>query len=87
MGAIMYNIPHVAEEALLFDDYDFSNVYTYSDLKVRRIDLSLGFNFKMRETHALVGAFAVSDYDDQAPYLYDTTGRYFFARAGLTYSF
>ncbi len=55
--------------------WDFSQTPGYSDLDVRSVDAWLDARYRLTERAFVRGAYRYVDFDDQAPYLYDTTGR------------
>ncbi|MFC2171607.1 hypothetical protein ACFLU6_03130 [Acidobacteriota bacterium] len=87
MDEIMYDISDQAQAALPDDDYDFSEVHMYSDLFTKRIDFSVGGLYRVKQNLSVHGSFAVADFDDQAPYLFDTSGRMYLVQGNLIYTF
>jgi hypothetical protein len=55
--------------------YDFSLSHTFSDLDVSRIDADILFKYKFSDSFWLRADYRVTDYKDDAPYLYDTSGK------------
>ena len=67
--------------------YDYSETHTYSDLDSTRIDADLWAKFYFGENLWLRLRYHYVDYQDDAPYLYDTSGKYQFAAAALGWAF
>ena len=67
--------------------YDFSQTHTYSDLDSTRIDADLWAKFFFGENLWLRLRYHYVDYQDDAPYLYDTSGRYQYAAAAVGWLF
>lgn len=55
--------------------YDFSLAPTYSDLDVTRVDALVDARWQLDERVFVRGMYRYVDYADDAPYLYDTSGR------------
>lgn len=55
--------------------YDYSLNHTFSDLDVSRFDGSAELRYQVSKTFSLRGLYRYVDYQDEAPYLYDTTGK------------
>jgi hypothetical protein len=56
--------------------YDFSTTHTYSDLDNTRLDVDAWAKFFLNENLWLRLRYHVVDFADDAPYLYDTSGKY-----------
>jgi hypothetical protein len=54
--------------------YDFSDTDTYSDLDISRLEMTLNARYALSESSWLNGYYRYADFQDDAPYLYDTTG-------------
>ncbi|MBK8596427.1 MAG: hypothetical protein IPN83_12785 [Holophagales bacterium] len=54
--------------------YDYSKTHSFSDLDVSRFDGSAELRYQVTKTFSLRGLYRYVDYQDDAPYLYDTTG-------------
>ena len=67
--------------------YDFSHSHTYSDLDVTRLELAISFRYAVSEMMSVRGGYRYIDLEDDAPYLYDTTGSVDFYSLGLAWSF
>ena len=67
--------------------YDFSETHTYSNLDSTRIDADLWAKFFFGENFWLRLRYHYVDYQDDAPYLYDTSGRYQYAAAAVGWLF
>ena len=67
--------------------FDFTNTYTNSDLDSTRIDADLWAKFWFKENIWLRLRYHYVDFQDDAPYLYDTSGKYQFASAAVGWVF
>ena len=67
--------------------YDFSQTHTNSDLDSTRADVDLWAKFWFNEGLWLRFRYHYIDYQDDAPYLYDTSGEYQFIAAALGWVF
>jgi hypothetical protein len=67
--------------------YDFSTSHTYSDLDSTRIDTDVWAKFWFKTNFWLRLRYHYVDYQDDAPYLYDTSGSYQYAAAALGWVF
>jgi hypothetical protein len=56
--------------------YDFSMSHTYSDLDVSRFDAEADATYHFSKSMQLSLRYRRAEYDDNAPYLYDTTGSF-----------
>ncbi|MBI2214669.1 MAG: hypothetical protein HYU52_13570 [Acidobacteria bacterium] len=54
--------------------YDFSDMDTYSDLDLSRLEITASARYAFADRFWLNGYYRYADLDDDAPYLYDTTG-------------
>jgi hypothetical protein len=54
--------------------YDYSKNHTFSDLDVSRFDGSAELRYQVSKAFSLRGLYRYVDYQDDAPYLYDTSG-------------
>ena len=63
--------------------YDFSQTNTYSDLDNTRIDADLWAKFWFNSKWWLRLRYHYVDFQDDAPYLYDTSGTYQYAAAAV----
>jgi hypothetical protein len=59
----------------------------FSDLDVREIVQSVGFNYRVTDSVVWNSVFEYHDYRDDQPYLYDTTGRRLTYFTGLSWIF
>jgi hypothetical protein len=66
---------------------DFSQTPSYSDLDVQQIDGSLNAKYLVSDSIWVRGAYRYIDYADDAPYLYDTSGRNHLFTAALGWIF
>lgn len=55
--------------------YDYSLTHTFSDLDLSRFDGTAELRYQLTKTFSLRGLYRYVDYQDDAPYLYDTTGK------------
>ena len=67
--------------------YDFSQSHTYSDLDSTRIDTDVWAKIFFKENLWLRLRYHYIDFTDDAPYLYDTSGKYQYAAAALGWIF
>jgi len=67
--------------------YDFSQTHTYSNLDSTRIDADLWAKFFFGNNIWLRLRYHYVDYQDDAPYLYDTSGKYQYATAAVGWLF
>ena len=67
--------------------YDFTYTHTYSDLDISRIDTDLWAKFSFANNFWLRLRYHLVDFKDDAPYLYDTSGKYQYATAAVGYLF
>jgi hypothetical protein len=67
--------------------YDFSRSHTYSNLDSTRIDADLWAKFWFKTNLWLRLRYHMVDYTDDAPYLYDTSGKYQYAAAAIGWVF
>jgi hypothetical protein len=70
-------------------DFDLMNesFAGFSDLRVRQVAHTAGFNYRLSDSLLLNGALEFHDYDDGQPYLFDTTGRRVLTYFGLSWLF
>ena len=54
--------------------YDFTQTHLNSDLDVSRFELGVHGRFDVAEKFGIVAGYRYLDFEDDAPYLYDTTG-------------
>ena len=54
--------------------WDFSQTPGYSKIDVSRIDVDFTVNYHINKTFFVGGRYRYADYDDNHPYLYDTSG-------------
>ena len=67
--------------------YDFSRTHLASDLDVSRIELGARVQWSIHERLAVHGAYRWIDFDDDAPYRGDDTGKIEFVSLGLGWLF
>ena len=54
--------------------YDFTSTYLNSDLDVSRFELGVHGRYDVAERFGIVAGYRYLDFEDDAPYLYDTSG-------------
>jgi len=54
--------------------YDFSQTPSYSRLDTSRVDGQLEATYHVSDAFRVFGSWRYADFQDDAPYLYDTTG-------------
>lgn len=54
--------------------YDFTSSHTYSDLDTSRLDAEVDATYHFSKTLRLNLRYRRAEFEDDAPYLYDTTG-------------
>jgi predicted porin len=67
--------------------YDFSQTHTYSDLDLSRLEASVKAGYKFSPNMSLYLKYRYADFDDDAPYLYDTSGSIDIYTAAVSWSF
>jgi len=67
--------------------YDFSQTHTYSNLDTTRLDAHVTAKYKFSDTFWTKARYRRADYQDDAPYLYDTSGTIDFFSAYLGFTF
>jgi hypothetical protein len=55
--------------------FDFSQSHTYSNLDMSRLDGHFDLKYKFRDDFWLRFWYRIVDYVDDAPYMYDTSGK------------
>lgn len=55
--------------------YDFTSTPSFSDLDTANVDLLADATYRVNEQLFLRGAYRFIDFTDDAPYLYDTSGK------------
>lgn len=84
---ILGPITQEAADTLGFEDYDFSGVNEYSDVDLSRFEISGDLDWKVFRSMGVIFGFLYSDYQDDDPYLADTTGTYSWVCAGVSFHF
>ncbi len=84
---IFPSISPAAADALSFEDYDLTRVHEYSDLDLSRLEFSGSLNWKLSRSMGLLFGFLYSDFQDDDPYLADTSGTYGWVWAGVSFRF
>ncbi len=67
--------------------FDFTQSHTYSDLDSSRVDADVWAKFFFKSDLWLRLRYHYVDYTDDAPYLYDTSGKYQFITAAVGWIF
>ena len=67
--------------------FDFSRTALNSDHDVSRLELGVHGRFEVKEPIGIVAGYRYLDFDDEAPYLYDTSGKVSFYSLGLAWTF
>ncbi len=71
--------------------YDHSIAFSVwednSDQKIKEIEYYLGCSYDVNDMMSVNFNASYTDYSDDEPYLYDTTGDIFLVNAGLTFRF
>ena len=67
--------------------YDFTTSHLNSDIDNTRIDADLWAKFRFAENFWLRLRYHLVDFQDDAPYLYDTSGKYQYATAAVGWMF
>lgn len=80
-------ISAAAEAALNYPYYNFTEVKYYSDLEVTRIGLTGNLDVMLTSQWGWYAGFLFDDYEDDAPYLVDTTGNYYWLYSGFSFMF
>ena len=67
--------------------YDFTETYRNSDLDVSRLELGVHGRFDIAARWHLIAGYRYLDFEDDAPYLYDTSGSVSLYSLGMGWSF
>lgn len=67
--------------------FDFTRTHLYSDLDVSRVEAGLHASYRFTPRVWLAAGYRYLDYEDDAPYLYDTTGSADLYRLALGWRF
>ena len=67
--------------------FDFDQSHTYSDLDTSRLEGELEARYSLNDSFWLGGWYRYIEFTDDAPYLYDTTGKVQFITAAVGYTF
>jgi len=67
--------------------YDFSESNTYSDLDMTRIDFDIDGRYLLTDDVWMSLRYRYAKFEDDAPYLYDTTGSFSMITAALGWIF
>jgi len=77
----------VPEETSPVGFYDFSQVHTFSDLKINQFDLVMTSRNQVTDNVSLDFGFRFKDYQDDEIYLFDGSGSLYLLSAGISYFF
>ncbi len=67
--------------------YDFAVTYLNSDLDVSRFELGVHGRFDVAESLGIIAGYRYLDFEDDAPYLYDTSGSVSLYSLGVGWTF
>jgi hypothetical protein len=67
--------------------YDFSQAHTYSDLDLSRLEAAVKAGYKFSPRASFFLKYRYADFEDDAPYLYDTSGSIDIYTAAISWSF
>ena len=67
--------------------FDFSMSHTYSALDVERIDAQVGARYKFNQSLWINLRYRYADYEDNDPYMYDTSGSFDWISGSLGWRF
>ena len=67
--------------------YDFTYSHTYSDLDITRLDWDLYTKIYFSKDFWMFLKYRIVDFNDDAPYMYDTTGKVQFLTGALGWTF
>lgn len=87
LDPFVFSVPAEYLAANPNQSYDFSLSNTYSDLDVTRWEASLNARYQASDALFLTGSYRRADYQDDAPYLYDTSGSLELYSLGLGWVF
>jgi hypothetical protein len=75
------------EEITSLGNYDFSQIHTFSDLKINQFDLVMTSQNQVTDNISLDFGFRFKDYQDDEIYLFDGSGSLYLLSAGMSYFF
>ena len=85
---IMPELPLEITEALENQDFDYTNLPTYSDFDYQLINFKLGFGYKFTDDLSFNVDGQYADLTDDQEYVYgNETGSYFMIRSGFKINF
>ncbi|MEW5806516.1 MAG: hypothetical protein AB1756_04080 [Acidobacteriota bacterium] len=76
-----------AATTLGFEDYNLTSVHDYSDIDVSRLEFTGNMGISLTKMLGLNFGFLYDDYQDNDPYLVDTTGTYYWIYGGFSIKF
>ena len=68
-------------------NYDLSEINDYSNLLIRKLDLTCGLSFMVSNNLSISGEYSYLYYVDEYPYLYDGSGNAHLGRVSVGYKF
>ena len=82
-------IAHITDDDLIDNqDYNFTNMFSYSDLDYALMKLELGMTYKLSPVLTFTADGMYADLTDDQQYVYgDLTGSYYMIRTGFKYTF
>jgi len=70
-----------------FADYDFTNIYQYSNIDLEELRTTLGFDYRFSKWASLFASVGYYDVKDSQPYLQDAAGDVTLLRGGFNWTF
>jgi len=80
-------ITQEAADTMGFEDYDLTGVHEYSDLDICHMQVTGNVDVELSKIWGLYIGILYDDYQDDDPYLVDTTGNYYWLYGGLRFKF
>jgi len=68
-------------------DYNFTSTPSFSDLDTTNVDFLADATYRVSQSVFVRGSYRYVDYSDDAPYLYDTSGKNNLVYLGLGWAF
>lgn len=87
LEAFDFDVPQAFLAANPNMSYDFTLTHLNSDLDVSRLELGIHGRFEVAERIGIVAGYRYLDFEDDAPYLYDTSGSVSFYNLGVAWVF
>lgn len=82
-----FDAPEIFLSTFPNSSYDFTDSYLNSDLAVTSWDVGLEATWEVSDRYAVVATYRHLDYQDDAPYRYDTSGEVDFYGLGGRWRF